>query len=137
MNLLDPRNIGRFAIGFDRLWDEIDTLNNRDSGYPPYNILKLSDNQFRITLAVAGFEKNEILITSQNGELVVTGKKTPETEDAPKYIFKGIAARNFQRSWRLADYVEVEKATMENGLLHIDLLKKIPEEMLPKQIDIL
>lgn len=137
MNLLDPRNIGRFSIGFDRLWDEIDTLNNRDSGYPPYNILKLSDNQFRISLAVAGFEKNEILITSQNGELVVTGKKTPDTEDSQTYIFKGIATRNFQRSWKLADYVEVDKATMENGLLHIDLLKKIPEEMLPKQIDIL
>ena len=135
MNLLDPRNIGRFSIGFDRLWDEIDTLNNRDSGYPPYNILKLSDNQFRISLAVAGFEKNEILITSQNGELVVTGKKTPDTEDAQKYIHKGIANRNFQRSWRLADYVEVEKATMENGLLHIELIKKNTEEMLPKQID--
>lgn len=137
MNLLDPRQIGRFSIGFDRLWDELDTINNRDAGYPPYNILKLSDSEFRISLAVAGFEKNDIQITSQNGELVVTGKKNPDYDVNQHYIHKGIATRNFQRNWKLADYVEVNKATMEHGLLHIDLVKKIPEEMLPKQIDIL
>jgi molecular chaperone IbpA len=137
MKILDPNRIGRFSVGFDGLWDELYAIDILDTGYPPYNILKLSETSFRISLAVAGFEKNEIQITSQNGELLVIGRKQTGSEDSQNYIHKGIAARNFQRRWRLADYVEVEKATMENGLLHIDLLKKIPEEMLPKQVDIL
>lgn len=135
--LLDTRQLRRVGIGFDGFWDNFDNMLNKDSSYPPYNILKLSETSFRISLAVAGFEKTEIQITSQNGELLVIGRKTTESEDVQSYIFKGIATRNFQRNWKLADHVEVEKATMENGLLHIDLLRKIPEEMLPKQIDIL
>ena len=136
MNLLDPARIGRFAIGFDRFWDELDALSNRNVGYPPYNIQKLEDNKFRISLAVAGFDKSEIVITSQNSELVVSGKKSAETDEGQNYIFKGIATRNFQLSWKLADHVEVQNAAMENGLLHIDLIRHVPQEMLPKQIDI-
>ena len=137
MNMLDPSRIGRFAIGFDRFWDELDALSNKTVGYPPYNIQKLEDNKFRISLAVAGFERNELFITSQNNELVVSGKKQTDTESEQNFIFKGIATRNFQLSWKLADYVEVDSAKMENGLLHIDLIRLIPQEMLPKQIDIL
>ena len=135
MNLLDPARIGRFAIGFDRFWDELDALSNRNVGYPPYNIQKLEDNKFRISLAVAGFDKKEIVITNQNSELVVSGKRLPDNEDV-SFIFKGIANRNFQLSWKLADHVEVDGAKMENGLLHIDLFRHVPQEMLPKQIDI-
>lgn len=136
MNMLDPNRIGRFAIGFDRFWDEIEALSNKTAGYPPYNIEKLSDHKFRISLAVAGFDKNEIQITSHNGDLIVTGKKVAEAEESRNYLFKGIGTRNFQLSWKLADYVEVENATMENGLLHIDLFRQVPQEMLPRQIDI-
>lgn len=135
--LLDTRQLRRVGIGFDGFWNDFDNLLNKDSSYPPYNILKLSETSFRISLAVAGFEKTEIQIMSQNGELLVIGKKMPDSENDQNYIFKGIGTRNFQHSWKLADYVEVDKAKMENGLLHIDLLKKIPEEMLPKQVDIL
>ena len=135
--LIDPGRLGRVAIGFDGFWDEFDHMMSNNSSYPPYNIQKLSESEFRITLAVAGFDKNEIHIMSQSGELMVSGKKSSEVDEPKSYIFKGIATRNFQRSWKLAEYVEVSKAKMENGLLHIDLLKKIPEEMLPKQVDIL
>ena len=135
MNLLDPARIGRFAIGFDRFWDELDALSNRNVGYPPYNIQKLEDNKFRISLAVAGFDKKEIVITNQNSELVVSGKRLPDNENV-SFIFNGIANRNFQLSWKLADHVEVDGAKMENGLLHIDLVRELPQEMLPKQIDI-
>ena len=135
MNLLDPARIGRFAIGFDRFWDELDALSNRNVGYPPYNIQKLEDNKFRISLAVAGFDKKEIVITNQNSELVVSGKRLPDNENV-SFIFNGIANRNFQLSWKLADHVEVDNAKMENGLLHIDLIRHVPQETLPKQIDI-
>lgn len=134
--LLDPSRIERFAIGFDRFWDQFDALSNKTAGYPPYNIQKLEDNKFRISLAIAGFDRNELFITSQNNELVVSGKKQTDTEVENNYIFKGIATRNFKLSWKLADYVEVDSAKIENGLLHIDLNRLIPQEMLPKQIDI-
>ena len=137
MNMLDPSRLGRFSVGFDRLWDELDALTNRNAPtYPPYNILQVDDNTFRISLAVAGFERSELVITNQNNELVVSGKKVETEDESAKYIHKGIAARNFQLSWKLADHVEVVKANMENGLLHIDLNRKVPKEMLPRQIDI-
>ncbi len=130
------------TIGFDRL---LSLLGERDAtaanpAYPPYNIERTSENEYRITLAVAGFSKDEISIESRENTLVITGSKTDETENTGKddnvFLFKGIAARAFERSFQLADYVSVRSASLENGLLHVDLLREIPEAAKPKRIPV-
>jgi len=135
--MLDPNRFGRFSIGFDRLWDDLGMLTARDDNtYPPYNIQKFDNDKFRITLAVAGFSQQELVITSQQNSLSVSGKREETTETTGEWLHRGIASRNFQLNWKLANYVEVEKASIENGLLHIDLVRQVPKEMLPRQIDI-
>lgn len=137
MRNFDLSPLYRSAIGFDRLANMIDSASRNDQqpSYPPYNIERLGENAYRITMAVAGFAKDELDIASEEGNLTIKGaKKAEETE--PTYLYQGIAGRNFERRFQLADHVKVTTATMENGLLHVDLIREIPEAMKPRQISI-
>lgn len=129
----------RSFIGFDHLAGLIDKASRADkqSSYPPYNIELLAEDQYRITMAVAGFAENELEIESKQNNLVVTGTK-PENKDKNdrKFLHQGIAERNFERKFQLGDHVKVIGAFMENGLLHIDLEREIPEALKPRKIAI-
>jgi molecular chaperone IbpA len=139
MNSIDLTPLYRSTIGFDRLGALLDTALRADqssSGYPPYNIEVTGENCYGITLAVAGFEQNELDIQVERGVLTVRGKKSDDTKEERKYLHQGIATRNFERKFSLADHVEVTGAQLNNGLLTISLLKEIPEAMKPKSIAI-
>ena len=130
----------RSAIGFDRVAQMLESMNRSNTqaakgGYPPYNIELLEENQYRITMAVAGFAEEELEIETHEGVLVVQGKKTPDATER-KFLYQGIAERGFERRFQLADYVKVTGAEMVNGLLHIELEREIPEAMKPRKINI-
>ncbi|GAB3113097.1 Hsp20 family protein [Pseudomaricurvus hydrocarbonicus] len=137
MNSIDLTPLYRSSIGFDRMASLLDSALNTESvtpGYPPYNIEIHDQNQYAITLAVAGFEKGELDIKVEKDVLTVSGKK--DREDARKYLHQGIAHRTFERKFNLADYVKVTEASLNNGLLTISLIREIPEAMKPKAIAI-
>lgn len=137
MNTIDLTPLYRSTIGFDRLGALLDTaLRTDQSGYPPYNIEVTGENRYGITLAVAGFEQDELDIQVERGVLAVRGKKSDDSKDEHRYLHQGIATRNFERKFSLADHVEVTGAQLNNGLLTISLLKEIPEAMKPKTIAI-
>ncbi len=127
----------RSAIGFDRLFQMLDQASGFDTegGYPPYNIEKTGDNAYRITLAVAGFADSEMQIEVKEQTLTVSGEKKPETSEKA-YLHRGIAARSFERRYQLADHVDIKGAVFENGLLHIDLVRNVPERLKPRSIAI-
>ncbi|MTI12515.1 Hsp20 family protein [Sansalvadorimonas verongulae] len=127
----------RSAIGFDRIANMLENINHtgNQNGYPPYNIELIEENSYRITMAAAGFDESELDIESRQNVLTVKGKKA-EGKTERKYLYQGIAERNFERRFQLADYVRVTGAAMENGLLHIDLEREIPEAMKPRKINI-
>lgn len=119
-----------FLLGFDQLERLVErTAKSGNDGYPPFNIEQSSDNGFRITLAVAGFREEDISITVEERQLVIRGRQADEAEGARVFLHRGIAARAFQRSFVLAEGVEVAGARMENGLLHIDLVRAVPEKV--------
>lgn len=128
----------RTAIGFDRMASILDNLSRAEQsqgGYPPYNIELVDENEYRITMALAGFTESELTIQSEPNSLIITGKKAEETAER-KFLHQGIAARNFERRFQLADHVRVDSARLENGLLHVDLVREIPEAMKPRTIRI-
>ena len=121
-----------FLLGFDQLERLVErTAKTGNEGYPPYNIEQTSDNSYRITLAVAGFAEGDLTITVENRQLVILGRQGEETGERV-YLHRGIAARQFQRTFVLADGVDVGAATMEHGLLHIDLKRALPETVIQK-----
>ena len=126
----------RFAVGFEDLFREMDKLqlNSTNTAYPPYNIVSVDENKFQIEVAVAGFAEKDLDITLENGVLTIAGNK--EEEEAREFVHKGIAMRNFTRTFRLATHIEVEGAKLENGLLVVTLKRHIPEELKPKKIAI-
>jgi molecular chaperone IbpA len=129
----------RSTVGFDRLFDMLENSNASQAGenYPPFDLIKLGDNQYRIELAVAGFRPDEVDITAQQNVLIVTGRKTDETQDkGSDYVYRGIANRSFERRFALADHIQVRGADLKDGLLSIDLVREIPEAMKPKKIRI-
>jgi len=137
MRTVDFAPLYRNAIGFDRLLNMMEAnsaKNNSQGGFPPYNIEQQEENKFRITMAVAGFADEELDITQQENTLLVRGERKASEEK--KYVYQGIAERDFERKFQLADYVKVVGATMENGLLHIDLERETPEAMQPRKIAI-
>ncbi|WP_273858064.1 small heat shock chaperone IbpA [Photobacterium sp. GSS17] len=137
MRTLDFTPLYRSAIGFDRLFNQMEqNLNNSNGGYPPYNIEQRGDNQYRITMAVAGFAESQLDITQHENKLIVRGTRSESEHDERQYLYQGIAERDFERKFQLADYVKVIGANMENGLLHIDLEREIPEEQKPRKITI-
>ncbi|MFM5925286.1 MAG: Hsp20 family protein [Novosphingobium sp.] len=137
MNRFDFTPYRRTMVGFDRLFDLLENQNRMSSGdnYPPFNIERRGDDAYRITLAVAGFKPADIEITAQQNLLVVQGKKGEETS-AGQYLHVGIAQRGFERRFELADYVRVDDANLEDGLLTIDLVREVPEAMKPKKIHV-
>jgi molecular chaperone IbpA len=126
----------RSTIGFDRLFDMIEAANARgvSENYPPFNLERVADDRYRITLAVAGFTRDEIEITAQQNLLLVAGKKDEKT--GANFLHVGIANRSFERRFELADFVFVEDARLNDGLLVIDLVREVPEAMKPKSIAI-
>ena len=129
----------RSTVGFDRLFDMLENSSMGQAGenYPPFDLIKLGDNDYRIELAVAGFKPDEIDIVAQQNVLVVTGKKSDESEDrGSDYIYRGIANRSFERRFALADHIQVRGADLKDGLLAIELVREIPEAMKPKKINI-
>jgi molecular chaperone IbpA len=129
----------RSTVGFDRLFDMLEnsTLGQAQENYPPFDLVKEGDNNYRIELAVAGFKPDEIDITSQQNQLIVSGRKKDESEEkGSNYIYRGIANRSFERRFALADHVQVKGADLKDGLLSIELVREIPEAMKPRKIHI-
>ena len=129
----------RSTVGFDRLFDMLEnsSLGQGQENYPPFDLIKLGDNEYRIELAVAGFKPDELDITSQQNQLIVTGRKKEEDDQRGNdYIYRGIATRSFERRFALADHIRVRGADMKDGLLSIELVREIPEAMKPKKINI-
>jgi molecular chaperone IbpA len=138
MRQFDFAPLYRSTIGFDRLAQLLDGLTGFDGdtpSYPPYNIERLSENEYRITMAVAGFSPDELSIDVKEQTLTVTGEKKPEERER-QYLHRGIAARSFERRFQLADYVEVRGADLKDGLLHIDLVRNMPDRLKPRSIKI-
>ena len=136
MSRLDFTPYRRSTVGFDRLFDLLESQARSNSGdnYPPFNIARQGEDNYRITLAVAGFRPQDIDITAQQNLLTVQGKKREETDDGSELLHIGIANRGFERRFELADYVRVENADLADGLLVIDLVREVPEAMKPKKI---
>jgi molecular chaperone IbpA len=138
MRNFDLTPLYRSAIGFDRLAGVLDSLSRSEQSqpaYPPYNIELTGEDAYRISMAVAGFSEQEIDIQVDQNKLTVLGQKVSSAKKG-QYLHQGIAERNFERRFQLADYVKVEGASMESGLLHIDLVREIPEAMKPRKITI-
>ena len=138
---LDIPSIHKFGIGFDSILDELMRVNAQqtNTNYPPYNIVKHSEDAFAIELAVAGFREGDINITLEKNILTIKGQQTESLDELEKeveYVHRGISARNFDRVFTLADYVEVISAKAENGILTIELERQVPEEQKPKTVAI-
>jgi molecular chaperone IbpA len=127
----------RSTVGFDRLFDMLDETARVETTahWPPYNVEKVGDDHYRITMAVAGFGSDEIEITQTENTLLISGQKQPEQENT-QFLHRGIATRAFKQTFNLADYVKVTNAKLENGLLTVDLVREVPEEMKPRRIQI-
>ena len=139
MRHFDFTPLYRSTVGFDKLFSMLDSVSGPEGGapsYPPYNIERLADNAYRISMAVAGFAEKDLSIEVKENALTVIGEKTGPEQDEKDYLHRGIASRAFERQFQLADYMHVESASMEHGLLHIDLTRELPEAKKPRQIAI-
>jgi molecular chaperone IbpA len=140
MRTFDFAPLYRSTVGFDRLFSMLDQLSGVEGAvpsYPPYNIERASENAYRISVAVAGFTDADLAIETKENRLTIRGeKKTNDEAKTGDVLYQGIAARSFERSFQLADYVKVKGASLENGLLHVDLVREIPEAMKPRSIPI-
>ena len=140
MRTFDLAPLYRSTVGFDRLFSLVDQLAGHDGGspgYPPYNIERTGENNYRVTVAVAGFAEPELSIEVKENTLTIRGEKQDKAEqDKGETLYQGIAARAFERVFQLADYVQVKGASLENGLLHVDLVREIPEAKKPRQVPI-
>lgn len=138
MRHFDLTPLYRSTIGFDRLGSLLDTLSSFEGeapSYPPYNIERVGENEYRISMAVAGFGEGDLAIEVKENALSIRGEKRTEQEDGT-YLHRGIASRSFERRFQLADHVLVKGAALENGLLHVDLVRELPEAMKPRIIPI-
>jgi molecular chaperone IbpA len=139
MRTFDFAPLYRSTVGFDRLFNLFDQLGGVDGSaptYPPYNIERTGENAYRITVAVAGFKEDELSIEAKENTLTIRGEKLAKQDNGGEVLYQGIAARAFERRFQLADHVFVKGASLENGLLHVDLEREIPEAMKPRQIPI-
>jgi molecular chaperone IbpA len=135
MRTFDLAPLYRSTVGFDRLFSMLDGF-DAAPGYPPYNIERTGENDYRISVAVAGFGEDELTIEAKENTLTIKGDKQVKEETASDVLYQGIAARAFERVFQLADYVVVKGASLENGLLHVNLAREIPEAKKPRQIAI-
>ncbi|MHC5307246.1 Hsp20 family protein [Bartonella sp. LJL80] len=139
MRQVDFTPLYRSTVGFDRLFNMFDSMSQPESAqsYPPYNIERLSENSYRISMAVAGFSEDEIDVEAHRNQLTIKGEKTAEDDsEITDFLYRGIAARAFERRFQLADHVEVIGAQLKNGLLHIELKRDIPEDLKPRKITV-
>ena len=139
MTTFDFAPLFRTSVGFDRLASMMNSAHRGETGngFPPYNIQKAGEDKYRITMAVAGFSESDLDITTENNRLTVSGTRKDEGESEENaYLYRGIATRSFERRFNLADHVKVTGARLDNGLLHIELEREIPEAMKPRQIEI-
>ena len=136
MRQVDFSPLYRSTVGFDRLFNLLDqaTSNETAPSYPPYNIERTGENAYRITMAVAGFDESELSLELNQHLLTVKGDKGTENGEGSETLYRGIAKRAFERRFQLADHVEVRAASLKNGLLHVDLVREIPEAAKPRQI---
>jgi molecular chaperone IbpA len=135
MRSYDFAPLWRSTIGFDRLFDLVETAQRSgEDNYPPYNIERLAEDRYQLSLAVAGFAPDEITVTAEQNVVTIEGGKSDKAER--EYLYRGISARPFKRHFNLADYVQVKSATLDNGLLKIELVREIPEAMKPRRISI-
>jgi molecular chaperone IbpA len=133
MRTFDISPLYRSTVGFDRLFDLLDNTGRPD--WPPYNIEKKDENEYRISMAIAGFGSDDIELTQHGATLIVTGQKKDE-EDGRQMLHQGIAFRSFKQTFNLADHVRIAAANLENGLLSIDLVREVPEQLKPRRIEI-
>jgi molecular chaperone IbpA len=137
MSTFDFAPLFRSTVGFDRMVSLLDAAGRTDEqAYPPYNIEKVGDDAYRITLAVAGFAEDDLGITAQGNSLVISGKQKREEPKTGEYLYRGIAGRAFERRFQLADHIKVTGAALANGLLHVDLVREVPEAMKPRTIKV-
>src|ERR1700737_1290785 len=139
MRTFDLAPLYRSTVGFDRLFSMLDQVAGVDGApsYPPYNIERTGENAYRITLAVAGFSESDLSIEAKENTLTIRGEKQAKADEKKgEVLYQGIAARAFERAFQLADHVEVRGAALENDLLHVDLVRELPEAMKPRQIPI-
>ncbi|MGO4712365.1 Hsp20 family protein [Bradyrhizobium sp. 2TAF24] len=138
MRTFDLTPFYRSTIGFDRLFNLLDqSAAETAPGYPPYNIERTGDNAYRISVAVSGFSQDELSIVAKENTLTIKGEKSvSDNKDKSEVLYRGIAARAFERVFQLADYVQVKGASLEHGLLHVDLVREIPEAKKPRSIAI-
>jgi len=139
-SLLRTMQLEPFFLGFDDSFNKLlglrNDLNKHISNYPPYNIVKLSDNEFELEFAIAGFDKRDIKVTVNNGKLTVSGTMSDIENDGVEYLHKGIATRSFTSTFALGEHVEVEEAEVDNGLLKVRVKKYIPKHLQPKEITV-
>ena len=138
MRAFDPTLLYRSTVGFDRLFSLLDQFGpeaGQPAGYPPYNIERTGENDYRISIAVAGFAESDLNIEVKENALTIKGDKQ-QAEPKGEILHQGIAARAFERRFQLADYVQVKGASLENGLLHVDLVREVPEAKKPRTIEI-
>ncbi len=139
MNALDFSPLFRSTVGFDRLSQMLQSsaLNEAPNAYPPYNIIKIDEDNYAISMAVAGFSEKDIEITAKDNQLIIQGKATEREETkGATYLHRGIAERAFERRFQLADHIRVTNAALENGLLTVQLVREVPEQMKPRKIEI-
>jgi molecular chaperone IbpA len=135
----DTNTLNRALVGFDRIFNDFENrYANSTTNYPPYNILKSSDNLYEIVLAVAGFEKHEITVEIDQDQLIVRGQRAADSGDQEiQYLHRGLGFRDFERRFTLAEHMEVVKASTKNGLLSVHIERKVPEALLPRKVEIL
>ena len=134
----DVNALNKALVGFDRIFDDMERRfsNQLSTNYPPYNVAKLQENLYEIEMAVTGFEKDEIKVTIEQNELTITGEGKDDVEIAVEYLHRGLALRDFERKFTLAEHMKVVSATIKNGVLQIRIERIVPEEMKPRVIDI-
>ena len=140
LRAFDIPSVHKFGIGFDNMFDELQRIHSQQStnNYPPYNIVQINENEFMISLAVAGFGEDNLSVTKDKNMLIIEGKHPTMTADStePDFLHRGISSRDFTREFKLADYVEIENANLELGILNVHLKREVPEDSKPKKIAI-
>jgi molecular chaperone IbpA len=134
----DTAALNRALVGFDRIFDDMERrfANQISTNYPPYNIAKVAENLYDIAIAVTGFEKDEITVQIEANELTIRGERKSSENPEPEYLHRGLALRDFERNFTLAEHMKVRKAEIKNGILLVQIEREIPEEMKPRVIDI-
>ena len=137
LTTLNLPDFHRATIGFDRMFNQLNQefANSKSQGYPPYNVIQENDDEYTISLAIAGFSMDDLDITLEKDTLTIEGT-SPDVPEGKNYLHKGIGNRNFRRQFTLAEHIEVEDAELENGMLHINLVRNVPEAQKPKKISI-